>query len=304
MPEGVDYAWGRPSVASLLAAGVKFVCRYLSHDTSGKNLDHAEAVKLAAGGLWIVVVWETTAQRALAGKAAGVQDAKDAAAMAKECGMPDDRPIYFAVDWDASSGEQAAINAYLDGAASVLGKGRTGIYGGYNPVKRALDGDHCRWAWQTYAWSGGRWDSRAQIQQYLNDQTIGGVGLDYDRSTTSDYGQWKPGETVALDSTDVKKIWTTDGIVAVPSGDPINPFWTPGYHLTNLGQHVRILEDKVNALATAVAALPGAQTDTAAIVAGVLAGLDPAALADAIATHLDASVAGEVLDALKARLEA
>lgn len=303
MPEGVDYAWGRPSVSSLLAAGVKFVCRYLSHDTSGKNLDHAEAVKLAAGGLWIVVVWETTAQRALAGKAAGVQDAKDAAAMAKACGMPDDRPIYFAVDWDASSGEQAAINAYLDGAASVLGKGRTGIYGGYNPVKRALDGDHCRWAWQTYAWSGGRWDSRAQIQQYSNDHTIGGVGLDYDRSTTSYYGQWKPGETVALDNTDVAKVWNTDGIVANPTDDPSNPFWSPGYHLTNLGQHVRTLENKVNALTTAVAAIPGAQTDTAAIVAGVLAGLDPAGLADAIATHLDASVAAEVLDALKARLE-
>lgn len=193
MTFGVDYAWGRPSVASLKAAGVTFACRYLSHDTTGKNLDHAEAVTLSNAGIWLVVVWESTANRALAGYAAGVQDAKDAAAQANACGMPGDRPIFFAVDFDATSADQNAIAAYLDGAASVLGKGRTGLYGGYWPVKRALDGGHCDWAWQSYAWSGGNWDARAQLQQYSNDHTIGGVGLDYDRSTTSDYGQWKVG---------------------------------------------------------------------------------------------------------------
>jgi hypothetical protein len=193
MAFGVDYAWGRPSVSSLANAGVKFVVRYLSHDTTGKNLSHAEAVKLSNAGFWLAVVWETTANRALSGHAAGVADAKDAAAQAKACGMPAGRPIYFAVDFDATSGQQSAINAYLDGAASVLGKANTGIYGGYNPVKRALDGGHCAWAWQTYAWSGGKWDPRAQLQQYSNDHTIGGVGLDYDRSTKSDYGQWKVG---------------------------------------------------------------------------------------------------------------
>lgn len=195
MAFGVDYAWGRPSVTSLKNAGVIFVCRYLSHDTTGKTLDHAEAVRLSNAGIWVVVVWEDTARRALAGWDAGVQDAKEAAKQAKAAGMPPDRPIFFAVDFDASAGQQAAINAYLDGAASVITKKRTGIYGGYNPVKRALDGEHCTWAWQTYAWSGGKWDPRAQIQQYLNDQTIGGVGLDHNRTTKSDYGQWKVGVT-------------------------------------------------------------------------------------------------------------
>ncbi|WP_165503295.1 glycoside hydrolase domain-containing protein, partial [Actinomadura fibrosa] len=32
----------------------------------------------------------------------GEADARDAAAQAAWCGMPDDRPIYFAVDWDAT----------------------------------------------------------------------------------------------------------------------------------------------------------------------------------------------------------
>jgi peptidoglycan hydrolase-like protein with peptidoglycan-binding domain len=189
MTFGVDYAWGRPGTSALKTAGVHFAARYLSH-TAGKNLTRAEATLLSTAGIAIVVVWETTAKRALAGHSAGVQDAKDALAEAKACGMPDGRPIYFAVDFDASASQQAAINAYLDGAASVLGKANTGIYGGYNPVKRALDGGHCAWAWQTYAWSGGKWDPRAQLQQYSNDHIIGGVGLDYDRSVKADYGQW------------------------------------------------------------------------------------------------------------------
>jgi hypothetical protein len=190
---GVDYAWGRPSVTALKKAGVKFVCRYLSHDTTGKNLTRSEAEKLSDAGLWIVVVWETTAKRALSGRSGGKADAEDAARMARALGMPADRPIYFAVDWDATASDQAAINAYLDGAASVIGRARVGIYAGYWPVKRSLDGKHATWAWQTYAWSGGRWDKRAPLQQYSNDHTIGGVDCDYDRGVKDDYGQWRVG---------------------------------------------------------------------------------------------------------------
>lgn len=188
---GVDYAWGRPGPAALKKAGVKFVCRYLSHDTTGKNLTRAEADQLSRAGIWISVVWESTAKRALSGHAAGVADAKAAAAQATVCGMPPKRPVYFAVDFDATAGQQAAINAYLDGAASVIGRDRVGLYAGYYVVKRALDTRKATWAWQTYAWSGSNWDSRAQIQQYSNDHVINGVGLDYDRAVKADYGQWR-----------------------------------------------------------------------------------------------------------------
>ncbi|MEV5573550.1 DUF1906 domain-containing protein [Spirillospora sp. NPDC052269] len=190
---GIDYAWGRPGPSALNRAGARFVCRYLSHDSSGKTLTRAEADQLSKAGLWLVVVWESTASRALAGRAAGVADATEAARQARACGMPADRPIYFAVDFDASSGQQAAINAYLDGAASVIGRARVGLYGGYGPVKRAFDAGKIHWGWQTYAWSGGRWDKRAQLQQYSNDHTINGVGVDYDRAVHSDYGQWRVG---------------------------------------------------------------------------------------------------------------
>jgi hypothetical protein len=145
MSFGVDYAWFSTDLKALIAAlkahGVTFVARYLSH-SSGKNLTPDEAAALSAAKIAITVVWETAADRALAGHAAGAQDARDALAEAKACGMPAGRPIFFAVDFDASNGQEGAISTYLDGAASVLGKDRTGVYGGYNVVKHALDGDH------------------------------------------------------------------------------------------------------------------------------------------------------------------
>jgi glycoside hydrolase-like protein len=190
---GIDYAWGGPpGIPALRNASVQFVCRYLSHSPS-KNLTASEARTLSDAGIWIVVVWETTANRALSGYSGGAADAQDALSQAEACGMPAGRPIYFAVDWDAGAGQQTAINAYLDGAASVLGPERVGIYGGYGPVERALDGGHAAWAWQTYAWSGGQWDPRAHIQQYSNDHTIAGVGCDYDRAMKPDFGQWRVG---------------------------------------------------------------------------------------------------------------
>lgn len=193
MTFGVDYAWGRPGIGALKTAGVRFAARYLSHDSTGKNLDRAEAEQLSAAGIWILVVWESTANRALDGYDAGAQDARDAEAQARACGMPPGRPVFFACDFDAGPGDRAAINAYLDGAASVLGKGRVGLYGGYYPIKWAFDGGHITWGWQTYAWSGGQWDHRAQLHQYSNDHIIGGVGLDFDTALTGDYGQWQVG---------------------------------------------------------------------------------------------------------------
>src|SRR5206468_7721015 len=53
------------------------------------------------------------------------------------------------------------------------------------------------WGWQTYAWSGGKWDARAQIQQYSNDHVINGVGCDYNRAMADDYGQWRVGVSPA-----------------------------------------------------------------------------------------------------------
>jgi hypothetical protein len=190
---GTDYAfYPHPPVAALKAAGVHFVCRYISpdsaNDANGKNLLPGEVKALHGAGIAVVVVFESYAGRMKEGKAAGVADAQHAAAVTKALGMGI-IPVYFAADWDATPGDQTAINAYLDGVASVIGRDRTGIYGGYYPVKRALDAGKAVWAWQTLAWSGGQWDSRAHIRQGLT-VTVGGVQVDVDDSRHADYGQW------------------------------------------------------------------------------------------------------------------
>ena len=185
---GVDYAWSHPSPVAPEGRG-QALRRPLPRADASKILTRTEATALATHDLWSVVVWESTASRAAAGRAAGVADAKEAAAQASAAGMPTSRPIYFAVDFDAAPG---TVDAYFEGAASVLGIGRTGVYGGYKVVKHLLDARLARWAWQTTAWSGGKWDSRAVIRQG-SQAHIGGVDVDLDTALAADYGQWQPG---------------------------------------------------------------------------------------------------------------
>ena len=165
---GVDYAWGRPSTAALSQAGVTFACRYLSLDTTGKNLTFDEAATLSAAGLSIVSNWEYDSRAPLNGRAQGARDAAEADRQHRAAGGPPGRPIYFSVDFDASPGDQEAINAYFDGVAATIGHDRTGAYGGYWVIKRLLDAGKTAWAWQTLAWSGGQWDARAQLRQVRN----------------------------------------------------------------------------------------------------------------------------------------
>lgn len=302
---GVDYAWSHPGGAALKAAGKAFACRYLSPDSS-KNLTKAEAADLAAHGVWAVVVWEATANRAKAGQAAGVADAKTAATQAATCGMPSSRPIYFAVDFDATPGDQTYINAYLDGAASVIGRDRVGIYGGFYSVKRALDGGHAKWAWQTIAWSGGQWDSRAVIRQGAQ-ATIGGVSCDLNVATADDYGQWMPGKTptpvevdVPLTKADLATLAHTDDVIGAPdaAGTPAgNTSWTLESYLrygflqdreTNVA--VKQLAAKVDVQGQTITKL----VQTVATLASNVGHIDPASIVaeltqaiESITVHLD-----------------
>src|SRR5262249_13003036 len=45
------------------------------------------------------------------------------------------------------------------------------------------------WGWQTYAWSYGAWESRAQLRQIQNGIGPGG-GEDKDQAMAKDFGQW------------------------------------------------------------------------------------------------------------------
>src|SRR5262249_15337126 len=127
----------------------------------------------------------------LDGYGKGVSQAQAADSQAQSVGQPAGRPIYFAIDFDAQPSQQGVIDAYFDGVASVIGVDRTGVYAGYGPVSRLFDNGKISWAWQTYAWSYGNWDSRAQLRQIQNDIGPGGE-MDLDQSMVGDFGQWGP----------------------------------------------------------------------------------------------------------------
>ncbi|HEY4117565.1 MAG TPA: glycoside hydrolase domain-containing protein [Byssovorax sp.] len=186
--QGVDYSWARPSPADLHADGYTFAARYVSGGGSGKDISAGEAQGLIGAGLDVVLVWEQEADAVLGGYGRGVSDAQAAASEAASSGQPGDRPIYFAVDFDAQASQQPTVDAYFDGVASVIGRGRTGAYGGYYLISRLFDDGRITWGWQAYAWSYGNWDPRAQVRQtqngILNDQ------CDLDVAMTDDFGQW------------------------------------------------------------------------------------------------------------------
>jgi hypothetical protein len=189
MNRGLDYAWhGTLDWSCFTASGVTFIMRYLSTDPT-KNLTAAELAAANSHGIAVGVIWETTANRMLGGYAAGIDDAARADADVHELGMVG-VPVYFACDFDATEADQAPINLYLDGAASIIGRARTGMYGGYYPLSRAWSAGKLAYGWQTYAWSGGQWDARAQLRQVQNNVTVCGVSADWDEAHAADYGQW------------------------------------------------------------------------------------------------------------------
>lgn len=193
MRMGLDYASGRPGGAAIRETGYDFVVRYLSSGGAGlpgKLLTPEEAEDLRAHGVSIVSNWETYANRLVEGYDAGAYDARRALDQVLACGGRRDRPIYFSADWDTTEADQDGIHAYLDGAASVIGRENVGIYGGYWSVSRALDAGKAAWAWQTLAWSGSNLDPRRKLHQRIHQVEVGGVWCDENEALTEDFGQW------------------------------------------------------------------------------------------------------------------
>ena len=200
--QGCDYVSG-PTPAQLKAAGMQFVCRYIAPPGTTydwKRLRTTEAVGLHRAGLNIVLVFESSAKRATGGSVAGTQDAKYALAELKRLGAPAGTVVYFACDFDAPDYAPKSTSAlkklgpvahYFDALNKGLGSAaKVGVYGGYWPVARLLNAGLVEWAWQTYAWSGGSWDHRAQLQQYANGKQIGAKSVDLDRAVHYPYGGW------------------------------------------------------------------------------------------------------------------
>ncbi len=249
---GIDYAFTpHPAPAAVKAAGYGFVGRYMSaitaNDANGKNLTPPELAALRTAGLSVVLFAESAAGRMKDGHAAGFVDSQHAQAVTVALGMPD-IPVYFACDFDATPQDQVAINAYLDGTASVIGLPRTGMYGGYWPLKRAFDAGKITWGCQTAAWSGGQWDPRAHIRQH-GTVIVGGASCDVDEAMFADFGQWP--RPVAAPVPVAPRYPVPSGVSVTPhpslsigwaAGSPRSPHWRVQVLLDDAGKPGAVID--------------------------------------------------------------
>ena len=191
--KGLDFSSGRPDPRKIKLLGYGFVVRYLFPPSpGGKGITKAEATAIRAAGLGLCVVYEEYAGRAKEGWGSGVEDGKIALAFARAIGFPENKPIYFAVDFQATTAQMPVIDLYLKGVESVIGISRVGVYGSYAVVEHCHSVGSARWLWQTYAWSGGKVSPHAHLLQYLNGQVVAGASVDLNESRQLDFGAWEP----------------------------------------------------------------------------------------------------------------
>jgi len=215
---GWDYSWWNPSDSTLTSNDVDFVCRYLSWDTTGKNIDASEYNHLRSLGISVVLNWEYNTQAPKNGYSQGVSDATKAESLRQSIGAPANAPVYFSVDFDASPGDQSAIDNYLAGCASVIGHARVGVYGSYYVVERCYANGSASWFWQTYAWSGGSVSSHAHIYQFNNGIQSGNA--DENHALKPNYGQIKPDGTVGTATTGALALSATSHMITVTGAPP------------------------------------------------------------------------------------
>lgn len=189
MKLGIDYTNSSLKGSVIKEHGYSFVGRYLSY-SPWKTITKREYDDLKENDLGVILVWETTEQRTMSGYTGGVEDAKAAADLADQIGFPNDKPIYFAVDYEFNPEQLKTVSRYFEGVGSVISTKLVGVYGGLQTVKTILDDYLATYAWQTLAWSHGEWDPRAQVQQFnTGTNMVNGMACDLNRAIVDDYGQ-------------------------------------------------------------------------------------------------------------------
>lgn len=282
--EGIDAAWGRPTPAQLTAAGKHFIVGYVSHDPA-KNLSRDECRAYLDAGIAVGLVWETTATRALSGALAGADDGREARRQAAALGFPLARPIFVAVDFDATAAQLAAqVGPYLLAfGTTVGGVALAGVYGGLAVVRYALDHKLVGWGWQTYAWSTAGttvarmradphnigWDTRAYAQQYHNGVSIAGHDTDLDRAMDLT-GLWtKEGTDMTAPTAQDNAHELMTGLQANGAGWTGKPRVSAGTDLGDGADAARAAKVTGAANATALAALKAAVIEVKTDVADI-----------------------------------
>ncbi|MGO9929575.1 MAG: DUF1906 domain-containing protein [Mycobacterium sp.] len=212
----IDFAERRIAPDEIKSAGYGGVVNYVSESRPGANFaakpitrEYADALR--AAGLQIVSNFQygkpgwPDPSDFTRGYNGGAADAQTALRLHGAAGGTGSAPIFFSVDddIDLNTWNGVALD-WFRGINSVLGVGRTGIYGHAQACGWAIrDGvignsstaGH-RWAWQTRSWSHGDREPAAVLyQSVVNTPSnpgplLGGINVDVDDVLATDYGQW------------------------------------------------------------------------------------------------------------------
>jgi hypothetical protein len=249
----LDYSSGWPAAAAMTAGGFLGAVRYIGTPGRGKNLTRTEAQALLAGGRRISLVFEDAAGWMRGGAAAGAAAARAALADAANCGVGV-RCIYFACDEDVTDAQtMQTVEACLDGAAGVLGRGRTGVYGEADVIDACLAAGHAVWGWQTRAWSGGRVSARAHLLQQIGYVSVGGVQCDRSTILRDDWGQWPMEDDVTAEEVWALPIPYPAWGTAPHSKDA----YTAGEYMAGTSATLGVIQAAQTAQTRALAALAG-----------------------------------------------
>lgn len=141
----LDYSAAKLSGPTISGAGYTGAIRYIDSPQmlSDKHTNLAEYTSLRAAGLSVWLVFEVNTNDPDGGFSAGVANATRAKAGADMLGYSG--PIFFCND-RTTVPNPSTWQAYLDGAASVLGIGRVGAYGFYGAMGFAVG--HASYFWQ------------------------------------------------------------------------------------------------------------------------------------------------------------
>lgn len=177
MTKGLDASYDKPSPAAMKALGFSFMVGYVS-DNKSKNLTKSEVDAYLKAGLRVGLVWEGTGREALSPSLAPSVASKGNAQM-DALGAPSAACLYVAVDFQPTATQLVAIGSFF-AKLKKASKRKVGAYGSYRVIKYLLDHGLIDFSWQTYAWSNGALDHRANYYQYSNGHHVASGTVDYD----------------------------------------------------------------------------------------------------------------------------
>lgn len=191
--------------------GKTFIGRYFAVINTWKALTANEARKISSAGLYIISIWEDgpADSPSYFTYNQGKLDGNNAFHYAADLGQSVDTPIYFAVDFDATTDQKQSILDYFKGindgylqyiyerrkAGEQVVYYKIGVYGSYDVLTWCKEQGIATYFFQAYAprWSNGRnanpWPGY-HLRQIASNQTLCSIKVDLDVSNDA-AGGWK-----------------------------------------------------------------------------------------------------------------